>query len=92
MHMIKFSVELQNAEISPVTLLESDSITFHDKKVILSAILKKFGIVIGNICSGVSLQYSFMWVDWTARTSTLQACSVREKGAILQIFFKNLKF
>ena len=62
MHMIKFSAELQNADISPVTLLESDSITFH-AKVILSAILKNFGTVIRNICSGVSLQYRYMWVD-----------------------------
>ena len=60
MHMIKFSAELQNADISPVTLLESDSITFHDKEVILSAILKNFGTVIRNICSGVSLQYRYV--------------------------------
>ena len=56
MHVLKFSTELQNSEISPATLLKSDSNKFHHREVILQAILKTtgaltetvFNIVIGG--------------------------------------------
>ena len=90
MHVLKFSTVLQNAEISLVTSLKIDSTTtFHHSEVILPAILKTLGILTGKICSGVSLQYSYRWVDWTAQTSRLHACIFREKrGAFAKNFFE----
>ena len=85
--MLKFSTELTNAEISQVTLLKSDSTTFHQREAILPAIFKTLETPTGNICSEISLQYSHRWVDWTARTSRLQACDDMERGTILQRFF-----
>ena len=94
MHVLKFSTVLQNAEISLVTSLKIESTTtFHDNEVILPAILKSLGILTGKICSGVSLQYNYRWVDWTARTPRLQACIFREKrGTFAKIFLRYSKF
>lgn len=94
MHVLKFSTVLQNAEISLVTSLKIESTTtFHDNEVILPAILKSLGILTGKICSGVSLQYNYRWVDWTARTPRLQACIFREKrGTFAKNFLRYSKF
>lgn len=94
MHVLKFSTVLQNAEISLVTSLKIESTTtFHGNEVILPAILKSLGILTGKICSGVSLQYSYRWVDWTAPTPRLQACICREKrGTFAKFFLRYSKF
>ena len=53
MHVLDFLTELQNTEISPVTLLRSDSTT--DTFPVISKIL---GALTENICGGVSFRYS----------------------------------
>ena len=53
MHMLDFLTELQNAEVSPVTLLRSDSTT--DVFLVISKIL---GTLTENICGGVSFRHS----------------------------------
>ena len=53
MHVLDFLTELQNTEISPVTLLRSDSTT--DAFPVISKIL---GTLTENICGGVSFRYS----------------------------------
>ena len=53
MHVLDFLTELQNAEISPVTLLRSDSTT--DAFPVISKILET---LTENTCGGVSFQYS----------------------------------
>lgn len=50
MHLIQFPTELQNSEISPDTSLKNGSVTNT-----LSAILKTFGTLAGNICGGVTI-------------------------------------
>ena len=52
MHVLEFLIELQNAEISPVTLLRSDSTT--EAFPVISKIL---GTLTKNICGGVSFRY-----------------------------------
>ena len=49
MHVLEISAKLQNAEISPATLLKSVSIT--DTQPTISKILGK---LTGNFCNGVS--------------------------------------
>ena len=53
MHVLEFLAELQNTEISPVTLLRSDSTT--DAFPVTSKIL---GTLTQNICDGASFWYS----------------------------------
>ena len=53
MHVLDFLTELQNAEISPVTLLRSDSTT--DAFPVISKIL---GTLTENIGGGVSFRYN----------------------------------
>ena len=53
MHVLDFLTKLQNAEISPVTLLRSDFTTDS-----FPAISKILGTLTENICVGVSFQYS----------------------------------
>ena len=51
MHMLEIPAKLQNAEISPVTLLKNVSIT--DTHPTISKIL---GILTENFCNGVSFR------------------------------------
>ena len=60
MHVLEFSIELQNAEVS-VTLLKSNSTADA-----LHAAWKLLKTSKGNICGGVSFWNSYRWVDWTA--------------------------
>ena len=53
MLVLEVLTELQNTEVSPVTLLRSDSTT--DAFPVISKI---FGKLTENICGGVSLWYS----------------------------------
>ena len=55
--------------------------------MILPAILKTLGTLTGNIRRGVSLPYSYRWVDWAAQTFKLQAREVRRKGSVLKRYF-----
>ena len=50
--------QVKNEEISPVTLLKGDSTTDA-----LTAIKEFLKTSIRNICSGVSFQYSYLWLD-----------------------------
>ena len=61
MHVLDFLAELQNTEVF-VTLLKSNSTTDA-----LPSILKILGTNKGNTFDGVSFQYSYRWLDWTAR-------------------------
>ena len=49
MQKLKFSTELQNADISPVTLLKSDCTIIHQREKILPAISKTLRTLQGNI-------------------------------------------
>ena len=60
MHMLDFSTELQNTEVS-VALL-SDTIADA-----LPTNLKILRTNKGNSFSGVSFLYSYIWVDWTVQ-------------------------
>ena len=40
--------------------------TFCLREIILSSILKILGTITGNVCCGVSLQYSYSRMNWTA--------------------------
>ena len=61
-HVFQSPTGSQNAEISLVTLLKCDCITD-----VLQAILKIIRKITRNICGGISFQYSYRWVDWTAQ-------------------------
>ena len=63
--MREYSGELQNAGISTVSLLISDSTT-----KTLPAILRCPAMLTGIICSGVSLEYTYyLVIDWTGDDS-----------------------
>ena len=51
MHVLEFLIELQNAEIYPVTLLGSDSTTDA-----FPVILKILGTLTEKVCGGVSFR------------------------------------
>ena len=59
MHVLEISAKLQNAEISPVTLLKGVSITDAHP-----AILKLLGTLTRNFCHEWNqFQYGYRWVD-----------------------------
>ena len=61
MHVLEFSIELQNAEVS-VFLLKSNSTTDA-----LHPTLKVLKTSKGNTCGRVSFWNRYGWVDWTAQ-------------------------
>ena len=73
MHVLEISTKLQNAEISPVTLPKSVSIT--DAHPTISKIL---GALTGNFCNGVS--FMMVMVGGLNKSNCL-------KGTLLKTFF-----
>ena len=73
MHMLDISAKLHNAEISPVTLLKSVSIT--DAHPTISKI---FGTLTENFCNGVS--FSMVTAGELNKSNCL-------KGTLLKTFF-----
>ena len=62
MHVLDFSREMQNAEVS-LTLLKSDS-TIDAHPAILKFLRKNKG----NTCGGISSRHIYRWVDWVAQS------------------------
>ena len=61
MHVLDFSAELQNTEVS-VTLPKIDSTTDA-----FPAILESLRANKGNTCVGVIFRHSYRWVEWAAQ-------------------------
>ena len=86
MHMLEISAKLQNAEISPVTLLKSVSIT--DAHPTISKVL---GTLTGIFCNGVSFNMVMVGgLNKSIRLRLLPMCRGELSTVIVRLMSKCL--
>ena len=69
-------------------LLKGDSITFHHRGMILPAIFETLLTLTEILCSGVSLQYSYTWVDCTVELLECRPKTFGKKDQFCKDFFE----